>query len=52
MKIKKLIALVMIVAMLFSLSACSGNGNGGSGSKDNNTPKITGVADQTVEAGS
>ena len=43
--IRKILALVLILAMVLSLAACGGNG-------ENTAPAINGVADQTVVAGS
>ena len=44
--IRKILALVLSLAMVLSLAACSGNGG------ENTAPAINGVADQTVVAGS
>ena len=43
--IRKILALVLSLAMVLSLAACGGSG-------ENTAPVINGVADQTVEAGS
>ena len=43
--IRKILALILSLAMVLSLAACGGNG-------ENTAPAINGVADQTVEAGS
>lgn len=43
--IRKILALILSLAMVLSLAACGGNG-------ENTAPVIDGVADQTVEAGS
>ena len=46
--LKKVLAAVLCLAMILSLSACGGNG---APSGDNTAPEITGVFDQAVEAG-
>ena len=43
--IRKILALILSLAMVLSMAACGGNG-------ENTAPAINGVADQTVEAGS
>ena len=43
--IRKILALILSLAMILSLAACGGSG-------ENTAPVISGVADQTVEAGS
>jgi len=43
--VRKVMALLLSLAMILSLAACGGSG-------ENTAPTITGVADQTVEAGS
>ena len=43
--IRKILALILSLAMVLSLAACGGSG-------ENTAPVITGVADQAVEAGS
>ena len=47
--LKKVLAAVLFLAMILSLSACGGNGGAPAG--DNTAPEITGVFDQAVEAG-
>ena len=47
--LKKVLAAVLCLAMILSLSACGGNGGAPAG--DNAAPEITGVFDQAVEAG-
>ena len=44
MNIRKALALLLSLVMVLSLAAC--------GSGENTAPKITGVMDQTIEAGS
>ena len=46
--LKKVLAAVLCLAMILSLSACGGNG---APTGDNTAPEITGVFDQAVEAG-
>lgn len=48
-KTSKIIALLLSVMMVLSLAAC---GEGGGNDGENTAPKIAGVADQAVEAGS
>lgn len=43
--IRKILALILSLAMVLSMAACGGNG-------ENTAPAINGVTDQTVEAGS
>ncbi len=47
-KCSKIMALLLGLVMVLSLAACGGDGDGG----ENTAPKISGVADQAVEAGS
>ena len=46
----KVLAALLCLAMLLSVSACGGSGSGGS-SSDTNPPEISGVFDQAVQAG-
>ena len=48
-KYLKILAALLCLAMLLSVSACGGNGGAPAG--DNAAPEITGVFDQAVEAG-
>ena len=48
-KYLKILAALLCLAMLLSVSACGGNGGAPAG--DNTAPEITGVFDQAVEAG-
>ncbi len=50
---KRLIAVVLCLSLALALAACGGEGGGTSGNNngENTAPKISGVADQAVEAG-
>ncbi len=49
-KFNQVVALLLGLVMALSLAACGGEGGGNDG--ENTAPKISGVADQAVEAGS
>ena len=49
-KYQNILAIVLCLVMAFSVAACGGSG-GGASSGDNEAPKISGVVDQSVEAG-